>query len=163
MSSGDFEFETILAVALGHDTKDLSETQKTIIKDRLDRKIQQCRIAILTVRLDTSGMQTPQQHDSLDQSVFYVMLENDCITRFSMENSAISKKGTESPGELIMKFQDFKNIKNISWKEITGLSLQRPWVSEVLLTLRHLVIFANIATVNRFTMAKDLDGCHTWV
>lgn len=105
-TSAGFKFEGILALALGQDTKDLSETEKTIIKDRLDRKIENCR----TARFRSSRCTGIATHDSLNHSVVYVELKNDGITRFSIENTATSKEGTASPGKLIIKFQDFRRF-----------------------------------------------------
>lgn len=153
-TSLDFEFNDVLEVALGRRPKGLSENQEQAIKDRLDRNIKEGCIASLTVGLDPAGVQTSQQRDSLNHSVIYVKLEDDGVARFSMENNINSKKGTTAPGELIMKFQD---LANCSWKEV--MSILRPWKSEVILTLRHLMILAHIAGVDKFIMSKDLVGC----
>ena len=66
----------------------------------------------------------------------------------------MTKKGTRALGELIMKVQNFRDS---SWKEV--MSLPRPWKSEVILTLRHLVILAYIAGVDQFVMTEELMGC----
>jgi hypothetical protein len=157
--SGDYRFEDALEIALRHARPEVfTDKQELILHHHLDCKIKSCRIASLTLGLDLHGEQTSRQHDSLNHSVFYVELENDGIARFSMENAESSKWGTESPGELIMKFHDFTGS---SWKKI--MFLQHLWLSEWILTLKHLVIFANIATLDQFIMLKDLVGCRCFV
>ena len=123
MSSGDFDFDDVLELALGNEKpQGITDREASMINDRLNLRITTVRLASLTVGLDPAGIQTQDQHDSLNHSVFYVALGEDGHTRFSMENSARSKKGTAAKGELVMKFQDFKGS---SWKEF--MSIARPW------------------------------------
>ena len=46
----------------------------------------------LTTGIDPTVVQTRIQYDSLNHSVFYVQLEDDGLTRFSVENAAAAMK-----------------------------------------------------------------------
>ena len=54
----------------------------------------------LTIGIDPTGVQTCMQHDSLIHSVFYVQLEDDGLTRFSVDNAAAAMKVMRAISEL---------------------------------------------------------------
>ncbi|MCJ1349281.1 hypothetical protein MMC31_007517 [Peltigera leucophlebia] len=107
---------------------------------------------------DPHGRNTRRQVDSLNHTVQYLVLEDAGQVRFSMENKESSKKGTNSPGVLVVKFQDFTIPSN----KVT-ISVGSNWNSQsIIVTFGHYVLMLGDIGTHKLDVTTDLEGCRSW-
>ncbi|KZP17022.1 hypothetical protein FIBSPDRAFT_1047133 [Athelia psychrophila] len=160
MTSGDFFFEDILALAKGEARPPkMSELDADFIQRQLKVEIEFFDITNLTLGPDPEGVHNREQIDSLNHSVIYTELDDAGKARFSMENRGNAKKGTNSRGVLTVKFQGFDGASKKTTK-----SIHRPWNSRGrVVTLNNFVVMLDHMGASGFTMTTDLQGCRSWV